>query len=496
MANDSTSNGKVALNSVIYTCSGLLLKCFSLFLLPLYTSYLTTADYGVVNIAGSFTNTMGYIVSFSLYSAIMRFYVDLKDDKKQLKQFYGSVVVFVALMCLSFGVLAFLARKILSKYVFAGLDFFPTILVTLIWLLFSCQHTIHDKILRSQQKALKSSVLSIIYFLVSVALNVLFVVGFKMGAIGVLTASAVVTGLYTIYFVVDMYLTGEITFCLNWGLLKNALKYSIPILPHNLSTSVAVFVSSLLIGNTGTMATLGVYSVANQFGNMSDTIQGYVNSAYGPWLYEKLHAREEGYRESLRKVVKMLSAVIGLFLMGIALFAHDYIVLFVDKAYVDAWKYVVLIVMVFAIKIPYYFYVNVLFYYKKASRLLFTATLTSSFINVLASFVLIPIWGAYGSILADAVSMLVRVLIIYCISRRVEDIGLKLFDFIKNFARITVFIAAGLFFTFTRYSDTFSIGDFFYRVGVVLVYLLVVFFSYRKAILKMIKRIMSRRAKK
>ncbi len=496
MANGSTSGGKVALNSLIYTCSGLLLKCFSLFLLPLYTSYLTTTDYGVTNIANSFTNTMSFIVAMSLYSAVMRFYVDLKDDKEKLKQFYGSVVVFVFLSCASFGVLSFLAKDILSKYIFDGMDFFPIIFVCLISLVFNCQHTIYDNILRSQQKALKCSVLSIIYFFVSVTLNILFVVGFKMGALGVLLANSIATGLYTLYFIIDMIRTGEITFCLNWGLLKSALKYSIPIMPHNLSTAITVFVSNLLIGNTNTMAALGVYSVATQFGNMGDTIQVYVNNAYGPWLYEKLHAREDGYRESLRKVVNVLAAVIGLFFIGIALFAHDYIVLFVDKSYVDAWKYVALIIMVFAIKIPYYFYVNVLFYYKKASRLLFTATLTSSFVNVLLSLFFIPAMGAYGSILADAISMFVRVMIIYIISKRVEDIGLKFLDFVRNIAMIAVFVAAGLFFTFTKYSDVFHLGDFLYRVGIVLVYVSITFFSYRKTVIEMIKGVISRRTKK
>lgn len=496
MVGKATSSSKVALNSLIYTCSGLLLKCFSLFLLPLYTSYLTTTDYGITNIANSFINTMSFIVALSLYSAVMRFYVDLKDDKKKIKRFYGSIVVFVFLTCFLFGVLSFFFREFLSKYIFAGMNFFPIIFVCLISLMFTCQHTIYDNILRSQQRALKSSVLSILYFFSSVLLNIIFVVGFKMGALGVLLANAISTGLYTLYFIVDMVRTREIAFCLEWGLLKSALKYSIPILPHNLSTAITAFVSTLLIGNTHTMAALGVYAVATQFGNMGDTIQVYVNNAYGPWLYEKLHTREAGYRESLRKVVNVLSIIIGLFFVGIALFAHDYIVFFVDEAYVDAWKYVALLIMVFAIKIPYYFYVNVLFYYKKASKLLFVATLTSSFVNMFISFILIPVFGVYGSILADAIAMFIRVIIVYIISRHTEDIGLRFFDFVKNVIFIALFISVGLFFTYTKYSNVFSVWDFLYRVSIVLIYVLIGFVGYRDMILKMLKRAISRRTKR
>ena len=85
-----------------------------------------------------------------------------------------------------------------------------------------------------------------------------------------------------------------------------------------------------------------------------------VDSAYGPWLYERLHNKEGDYRKTIRSNVNLLISVIGLFFVGISLFAQDYIVLFVDKSYVDAWRYVPLLVATFAIKTAYYFFVEVL----------------------------------------------------------------------------------------------------------------------------------------
>ena len=80
MENKSSSGRKVLINSIIYSCSGLLLKCFSFFLLPLYTVYLTTEDYGINSVITSFISTASFIVAFSLFSAVMRFYVDLKEE--------------------------------------------------------------------------------------------------------------------------------------------------------------------------------------------------------------------------------------------------------------------------------------------------------------------------------------------------------------------------------------------------------------------------------
>ena len=174
---DSNFGGKkLILNSVIYSFSGLLIKCFSFFLLPIYTAYLTTEDYGIINLSSSFLNTMGVIVTFSLFSAVMRFYVDLKDDERKLKRFYGSVILFT---CISGGIwtgLLIFLQDPLSKLVFSGTAFFPVVFVSVISLVFSCLHTIYDNILKSQQKASKASILNIAYFLVTVSLNIFFVV--------------------------------------------------------------------------------------------------------------------------------------------------------------------------------------------------------------------------------------------------------------------------------------------------------------------------------
>ena len=483
---EKSTTGRLLSNSIIYTASGLLLKCFSFFLLPLYTAYLTTEDYGITSVANSFIATMSYVVALSSFSSIMRFYVDLKENPDRLKRFYGTIVNFVFLSGVFWGVMFTIFKAPLSKYVFSGTSFYPIILICLLSLLFNCQHTVYTTILRSQQRAVKVSILNIAYFFLSLGLNILFVVVLKRGAVGVLLATLISNLIYTIFFLVDVYAKKEMVFCLDLKLLKSSLKYSLPILPHNLSTQIAVLVSKVLIGGTASLASLGVYTVASQFGNIADTIQTYVDQAYAPWLYEKLKNRDQNYKKTIRKNASLLCACIGLFFIGLSLFAQDYIVLLVEKSYVDAWKYVPLIVSVFAIKTMYYFYVAVLFYYKKASRNLFIATLSGSFLNIILSYFLIPIWGVYGSILADAIAMIVRVSIIVIISKKYEDIGLRVKDFIMNLIIVEAFIFVGLALSYVKFSYTFSIWNFLYKWTIVVLYIAVTVLRFRTELKKIL----------
>jgi O-antigen/teichoic acid export membrane protein len=486
------SNRKVLSESIVYTISGLLIKCFGFFLLPLYTAFLTTSDYGITSIANSFIQTMSFIVALSLYSAVVRFYVDYKDNEERLRRFYGTVVSFVFLSGLAWGLIGYLFKDWISSRIFSGVTFYPVILITLISLIFNCEYTVYENVLRSQHASLKCSILSICYFLLTVGLNIAFVVYAGMGATGVLLASLISSVVYTVFFVLDMVINRKITFCIDIQLLKEALKYSIPIMPHNLSPKVAELVSKVLIGGTSTIGVLGVFSIATQFGTIADTVQGYVNIAYGPWLFERLHDHDEGYKTSIRAVAKMLCMMIGLLFLGIALFSQDYILLFLHSSYAGAWQYVPFIVAVYTVKTIYYFYVNILFYFKSASRKLFIATLSASMINVVLSFFLIKAIGAYGSVLADGIAMVVQVIIVIVMSRKYEDIGLRLKDFVFYVTYVMLFIFAGLAPSIFVYKETFSVYNFVYKVIVVCVYVLFMIIIYRKQLFPLLKELKCR----
>src|SRR5690606_15201938 len=96
------SKKTVIKNSFLYTFSSLLVKAFNFLLIPLYTYHLTTEQYGIVNLINSFMNVSIFIVGFSLYTAIIRFYVEYKDDNDKLKDYISAIVMFISLSSLIF----------------------------------------------------------------------------------------------------------------------------------------------------------------------------------------------------------------------------------------------------------------------------------------------------------------------------------------------------------------------------------------------------------
>src|SRR5690625_2960473 len=140
---------KVLENSLLYTFSSILVMGLGFLLLPLYTKFLTPEDYGITNLVNSFLQVTTIIISFSLNSGIVRFYVDYKNDLKKLKRFIGTVILFVTISSSIFIILGIVFNNILISWFFDGISFFPIVLISLLTLLFLTLHNMHSNILQA-----------------------------------------------------------------------------------------------------------------------------------------------------------------------------------------------------------------------------------------------------------------------------------------------------------------------------------------------------------
>lgn len=473
---------RVLLNSGLYTFSNLLIKAIGFLLLPIYTLFLTPEDYGVVNLITSFNSVATYIIAFSLYAAVVRFYTDYKDDEELLKTFYGTVIVFVFGSGIVFVTISFILKNYLIEWFFKGIDFYPAVVVGLLTLLFVCLHTVHQCILQGMQHGKKLTIINLTVFGLTVGFTIYFIAILKLGAVGVLLASLVINIGYFIYMLIDLRINNLIAVTFDYKTIKAALRYSIPLLPHNLSTHIASFAARIFINNKNSLSVVGLYSVANQFGNIIDTVQASVNAAFAPWFYDVLKNGGIKGRAEAVNLSKLLLLFYSYIYMGIGLFSQEVIMLMTTERYVMAWTVIPILVLAYSVKSLYYFYVNILFYYKEAAQKLFIATITGSLFDVILAFILVPYYGMYGAALAFLIAKIVVVSIVVIMSRQVEDVGYRVLDFLKVIIPSLVFMGIGLYFSFTEYILVFSWHNLLYKFAILLIYTVYLFVSNRKLI--------------
>lgn len=476
------SSKGVIKNSIIYTFNNIILKAFNFLLLPLYTTYLTTGDYGITNLVTSFTGVMSYIVVFSLYSAISRFYVDYKENKEEVKKFFGTIITFTIISGIVFTLIFILLKPIVMKYIFEGIKFYPTVLLVLFSMTFACLQTVYQYILQAMQMAKKFALRSIMYFFCSLLLNIMFVVVFKLGANGVILATLLSNIIFTLYMLIDLKAQDLLEICIDHEMLKSILRYSIPLMPHNLSTQLASLISKIFISNSFSLTSVGLFGLASQFGTIADTIQSSVNAAFQPWFYNQMNKERKALKKEVVSLSNTLVWIYGILFLGISLFAQELIMLFMGKNYWKAWTVVPLIVLTFSVKTIYYFYINILLYYKQATKYIFVATLSSSIFNVILSAVLIPKFDMYGSAIADGISMLLRVSIVVWLSKKYKSVGYKIITFIRSFILILIFMGIGLYFSYTMFMFKLNWGNFIYKLVVFSIYIFLALLTQRNKI--------------
>ena len=241
-------------------------------------------------------------------------------------------------------------------------------------------------------------------------------------------------------------------------------------MPHNLSTSIASFASRVFLNKSTALAAVGLYSVSMQFGAIIDMVQSSVYQAFTPWLYNLMS--QEGEGEDKKKDIVVLSRFLlilySLLYMGIGLFSPEVLMLMTTESYHMAWTVIPILVIAFSVKSIYYFYINILFYYKEASNKIFISTVTGSFADIILASILAKHYGMYGAALAFLVAKVIVVLLVVAMSKKYNDIGYKIVDMLKIIIPSLLFMGIGLCFSYTKFLVTFSWINLAYKITIFL----------------------------
>src|SRR5699024_4795468 len=140
--------------------------------------------------------------------------------------------------------------------------------------------------------------------------------------------------------------------------------------------------------------------------------------------------------------------------------------------YVMACTVISILVVGYSVKSIYYFYVNILFYYKSLAKKIFLSTLAGSFADVILAFLLITGLGMYGAAVAFLLSKIIVVIIVYLMAREHNDDGYRMLDMIKIIIISLIFMGIILYFSYMNYLELYSFLNVLYKFFILLIYLL------------------------
>ena len=284
-----SSKQGVIKNSMFYTFGNLLLKAFSFFLIPLYTGFLSPEEYGVLNLSIGFTSVISMLLMLGLQYAVIRFYADYKEEQDKVARMFGSVVTLISCLGIALSILLIIFRNFWAPFFFENLPFTPIVFLSIIIAVVQGLYTVYQDMLKGMQEARRSIILTYIFFFLLLGSNIYTVVYLKLGATGILLSTMFVHVVMLVLMFVDLIKRKLFICTIDTSLIKELLKYSLPLVPHSIAYTISNYITRLVISSKLSLSTLGIYSLSSQFGGLGDIILNSIQSAFQPWMFERLN---------------------------------------------------------------------------------------------------------------------------------------------------------------------------------------------------------------
>lgn len=431
---------RLSLQSAIYTFGDLLNRAFGLLLIPIYTSYLTPDDYGILAITSTIASVLAILSMQSLESALTRFHYDYADRASQ-RNFHGAIWILMLICALVMVVLSSTVGRPIFGWLFPDVPYVPYIRLA-VWTTFftNISYVLLKSLLRVRERPTTFSILNILVFLVNTAFVIYFVVGRQGGAqgnlIGRLLAAMALAAPFIIFYFRDASLHWS------WKTAKESLRFSLPLLPHLLSLWVLNVSDRIILQRYVPLAEVGIYSLGYQIASILQLLAFSVTNAWSPFFYKT--AGEPGAPRMLSRFSTYYMLLIVFLGTGIAALAQDMLLIVASNPeYYAAYQVVPWVVMGFVMRGFYFLFVTAL-YYRKQVRALPFVTIGAGVLNIGLNLLTVPIYGYMAAAVNTFVAYAVQAAVMYYLAQQAFRLPYEL----ARFAKMIV-VAVALYFVAT-----------------------------------------------
>jgi O-antigen/teichoic acid export membrane protein len=250
---------RLAKHSAIYGLGGIVSRILAVLLLPLYTHYLTTADYGKIETLVAGTTVLVILLRAGISSAFFRFYFDSPEPEGRRLVLRTSFwfTMTTATAGLVAGVL--LARPI-SSGLFGGPGEADLVRAAFVGLWAQMNYEQLTSLFRVEERSVAFVLASLANILLTVGATVLLVVALDKGPLGVLVGNF--TGTLLVYLALLGYRREQLGLQLDRGLLRAMNSFGLPLVPSALALWATNFSDRFFLVKLSGAAEVGRYSLA------------------------------------------------------------------------------------------------------------------------------------------------------------------------------------------------------------------------------------------
>lgn len=435
-------------DSVIFAIGNMGSKLILFLLVPLYTNFLTTEEYGISELIFSLAQLIVPFLTLSINEAILRF--GLINNRYQKDVILNGAIVFlissfVALLitpCFQYYSAISKWRWYLSLYV---ISFSATLIFT--------------HYLKAKEQNKLFAIVCIIQTAALAILNVILIVVLRIGIKGYLISNIVA---HFIAAGISFY-AGDITSDLkkahfDKSLFKDMIVYSSPLVLSGISWWIIHSSDKIMIEKMIDPSSLGIYTVATKIPSLLNVVITIFSQAWGISSIKEIEStKETGFFNNIFSAYSLL-----LFLASILLIAiiKPFMKIYVGADFSNAWVYVPFL-LVSAVFFAITAYFAALFAALKKSLTNMISTLIAATTNIVINYFGIKMFGLWGAVMGTVSAYVVMVCIGVFVVRKSINLKINYISLILN----TCLLLASAFF------GSFSDNSMIYSVGIIIIFI-------------------------
>lgn len=386
-------------------------KLLGFIILPIYTRYFSTIEYGVIDLVGTVLiigTTFGLL---QLETSLQRYYYEYSGLKKRV--LVSNVYMWIGGCSGLIGGVIFLFSSFISIKLFKTDQYANLIKLISIQIPLANLSMLGLVLLRFEKENNKFLKVIITKVVLSLFFVYLFVVNLKLGLTGVFLAQILAIFLST--SLVTFYVKHYFVFSFSRRMSMQNLKYALPQFPARLGSMILGQANRFFMLGYLTLGAIGIYSVSMKLASTIQLVNTAFILAWAPFMHAQF--KNKNNKAVFANVFPLVVGGTFLFVCLISLFSQEMVKLLATEEFYSSFRYVGGLALFFSLYIIKET-IDIGPKIKEKTKFLSYTFLFSLIVNILSLFIFIRLFQLEGVVLSMIITNLFLVAMSWFVSNR------------------------------------------------------------------------------
>ena len=386
-------------DSFLYSLATLFTKGLGFIMLPIYTRYLSQAEYGVFDYLVSIGSIVSIIATLEITQGIMRYVSEGQQDKNVLKAYVSTSVWFTLIVYGAVVTAFFVFSEEIALFLLDDVEKKNLIQIASLYFCSNSIVYLFNVIFRAQLKAKLAVVFSLITAVLVASFSLFALLILKSGIEGVFYAQLAASLIIILLSMINQ--SQYLSFMFDGQILKQLLSFSLPLVPSSLCIVVSLNADRLMIKEILNIEAVAIYGVAARVASVVLMLLIGFQSALTPLIY-----RNYKRKNTPLEILKLLYIYLALTVCSIlflSLFSEPIINLVAGEEYMLATTVIPTLALAAFISSMYLFFPGLSLYKKTA--IIAKISIISALLNLPLNYIFIQIFGIVGAAMSTLISV-------------------------------------------------------------------------------------------